>query len=58
MNINMGDILVTFVVFIIFILIISLTIIFFKKFGDTKKQRQIINQKLDKILEKLEEKNK
>jgi len=54
----MGDILVTFVFFIIFILIISLTIIFFKKFGDTKKQRQIINQKLDKILEKLEEKNK
>lgn len=58
MNINMGDILVTFVFFIIFILIISLTIIFFKKIGDTKKQRQIINQKLDKILEKLEEKNK
>ncbi len=42
MNINMGDILVTFVFFIIFILIISLTIIFFKKIGDTKNKGKLL----------------
>lgn len=56
MDINIGDILVTLAIFITLISIISLIVIFFRLFADTKKQKQNINQKLDKILEKLEEK--
>ncbi|WP_397539206.1 DUF4083 family protein [Rummeliibacillus pycnus] len=56
MGINIGDILVTLICFVCLILIISLVIVFIKRVFSSKKQSQIINQKLDNILEKLEEK--
>lgn len=56
MGVNIGDILFTLVYFVFLILIISLIVRFFKrKFSSTENQSQIINQKLDKILERLEE---
>lgn len=54
MTINIGDIIVTLTVFVILISIISLIVILVKRVFSTKKQNQIINHKLDNILEKLE----
>lgn len=56
MGINIGDILVTLIIFVVLILIISLVVIFIMRVFSTKKESQIINRKLDKILEELEEK--
>lgn len=56
MGINIGDILFTLIYFVFLISIIYLIVRFFSRGTRTKKQIQIINQKLDIILEKIEDK--
>lgn len=56
MGINIGDILFTLIYFVFLISIIYLIVRFFSRGTRIKKQIQIINQKLDIILEKIEDK--
>lgn len=56
MGINIGDIIFTLIYLVFLISIIYLIVRFFSRGTKTKKQIQIINQKLDIILEKLGDK--
>ncbi|MEK5423957.1 hypothetical protein MKZ08_18175 [Viridibacillus sp. FSL R5-0477] len=58
MSVNIGDVIVTLIYFVFLILVIAIIFIAFKRLKDSTKEKQIINQKLDTILQKLDEQNK
>lgn len=54
-NVNIGDFLGTLIYLVFVILVFSTIFIAFKRLKNSTKEQQIINQKLDTILKKLEE---
>lgn len=58
MYVNSGDVIATFIYLVFVILVIAIIFIAFKRIKNTTKEKQIINQKLDAILLKLDEQNK
>ncbi|MFJ7184051.1 hypothetical protein [Lysinibacillus xylanilyticus] len=58
MNVNIGDVIATLICLVFVILVFAIIFIAFKRLKDSTKEKQIINQKLDTILQKLNEQNK
>ena len=58
MNVNIGDVLGTLIYLVFVILVFAIIFIALKRLKNSTKEKQIINQKLDTILQKLEEQNK
>lgn len=58
MIVNTGDVIATLIYLVFVILVFSIIFIAFKRLKDSTKEKQIINQKLDTILQKLDEQNK
>ncbi len=56
MIVNIGDVIATTIYLFFFILVFAIIFIAFKRLKDSTKEKQIINQKLDSILQKLDEK--
>lgn len=57
MYVNSGDVIATLIFLVFVILVIAIIFIAFKRLKNSSKEKQIINQKLDAILQKLDEKN-
>ena len=55
---NIDDVIATFIYLVFVILVIALIFITIKRLKDSTREKQIINQKLDIILKKLDEQNK
>lgn len=55
---NIGDIIFTLIFLVFVILVIAIIFIAFKRIKNSTKEKQIINQKLDTILQKLDEQDK
>ncbi|QDP99766.1 hypothetical protein FOH38_19130 [Lysinibacillus fusiformis] len=58
MIVNTGDVIATLIYLVFVILVFAIIFIAFKRLKDSAKEKQIINQKLDTILQKLDEQNK
>jgi|GEM_PF-2400525 len=58
MNVNIGDVIATLICLVFVVLVFAIIFIAFKRLKDSTKEKQIINQKLDTILQKLNEQNK
>ncbi|MFJ7185064.1 hypothetical protein [Lysinibacillus xylanilyticus] len=58
MNVNIGDVIATLICLVFVFLVFAIIFIAFKRLKDSTKEKQIINQKLDTILQKLNEQNK
>ncbi|MFJ7886667.1 hypothetical protein ACIQYL_01095 [Lysinibacillus xylanilyticus] len=58
MNVNIGDVIATLIYLVFVILVFAIIFIAFKRLKDSTKEKRIINQKLDTILQKLNEQNK
>ena len=58
MTVNIGDVIATLIPLIFFILAIVIIFITIKRLKNSTKEKQTINQKLDTILQKLDEQNK
>ncbi|MGE7024520.1 hypothetical protein [Solibacillus cecembensis] len=55
MIVNIGDVIATLIYLFFVILVFAIIFIAFKRLKDSTKEKQIINQKLDSILQKLDE---
>ena len=58
MYVNSGDVIATLIYLVFVILVIAIIFIAFKRLKNSTKEKQIVYQKLDTILQKLEEQNK
>ena len=56
--VNSGHVIATLIYLVFVILVIAIIFIAFKRLKNLTKDKQIINQKLDTILQKLDEQNK
>ncbi len=54
--VNIGDVIATLIYLFFVILVFAIIFIAFKRLKDSTKEKQNINQKLDSILQKLDEK--
>ena len=56
--VNMGDVIFTLVFLVIVIVVLSIFFISLKQLKKSAKEKQIINQKLDTVLKKMDEQDK
>lgn len=56
--VNSGDVIATLIFLVFVIFVIAIIFIAFKRIKNSNKEKQIINQKLDTILQKLDGQNK
>ncbi len=58
MYMNSGDVIATLIYLVFVILVIAIIFIALKRLKNSNKEKQIINQKLDTIMQKLDEQKK
>lgn len=56
--VNLGDVIGTIIYLILIVLMIAFIFMAFKRLINSKKEQQVINKKLDMIMQKLDEQSK